>query len=108
MEFSPIILQAAGGGGWSSILFLWVPIILIFWFFMIRPQMKRHKEHMAMVNAIQRGDAVTTAGGIIGKVVRVQDQIVEVEISPGVKIQVVKQTLSAVEPKNKPPADAKK
>jgi len=103
MDFSTVILQSVGGGsGLSSLLFMWIPIILIFWFFMIRPQMKRHKEHQAMVAAVTRGDTVTTQGGIIGKVIRVQDHIVEVEIASGVVIQVVKQTLSGVEPKNKP------
>ncbi|MCH8323187.1 MAG: preprotein translocase subunit YajC [Proteobacteria bacterium] len=102
MEFFPVILQANGGGGLGGILLLWVPIIFIFWFFMIRPQMKRAKEHRAMIGAVGRGDTVTTAGGLIGKVVRVQDHEVEVEISPGVKVRVVKQTLSEVEGKNQP------
>ena len=106
MEFSPVILQANGGGGLGGGLLLWVPIILIFWFFMIRPQMKRAKEHRAMVTAVARGDTVTTGGGLIGKVVRVQENEVEVEISPGVKVRVVKQTLSAVEGKNKPATKA--
>jgi len=86
----------------------WVAILFIFWFFMIRPQMKRQKEHQAMVTAVARGDTVTTAGGIIGKVTRVQDDKVEVEISQGVKVQVVKSTLSGVEPKNKPAAQVTK
>ena len=105
MEFSPVILQANGGGGLGGML-IFIPIIFIFWFFMIRPQMKRHKEHQAMVTAVARGDTVTTAGGMIGKVVRVQQNEVEVEISPGVKVRVVKQTLSEVEGKNKPAAKA--
>ncbi len=75
---------------------------VIFWFLLIRPQAKARKEHMAMVMAVARGDTVTTAGGLIGKVVRVQDHEVEVEISKGVSVRVVKTTLSAVEPKNKP------
>ncbi len=106
MEFFPVILQTNGGGGLGGMLFLWIPIIFIFWFFMIRPQMKRQKEHRAMVAAVARGDTVTTAGGLIGKVVRVQENEVEVEISPGVKVRVVKQTLSTVEDKNKPAAKA--
>ena len=106
MEFFPVILQANGGGGLGGILLLWVPIIFIFWFFMIRPQMKRAKEHKAMISAVGRGDTVTTAGGLIGKVVRVQDHEGEVEISPGVKVQVVKQTLSELEGNNKPAAKA--
>ncbi|MEE8294569.1 MAG: preprotein translocase subunit YajC [Sphingomonadales bacterium] len=77
-------------------------IAVIFWFLLIRPQMKRQKEHTAMVAAVARGDTVTTGGGLIGKVVRVQDHDVEVEIAKGVVVRVVKATLSAVDPKNKP------
>jgi len=107
MEFSPFMLQAAGdGGGLGGILILWVPILIIFWFFMIRPQSKRQKEHAAMIAAVARGDAVTTAGGLIGKVVRVQDNTVEVEVAPGTRVQVVKNTLAAVESKSKPAPQA--
>jgi len=109
MEFSPYILQAAGeGGGLGGVLLLWVPILIIFWFFMIRPHSKRQKEHQAMITAVTRGDMVTTGGGLIGKVVRVQEGEVEVELSPGVKVRVVKQTLAAVEPKSKPAQPASK
>ena len=101
MDFIPPILQAAPSFGLGGFL-PWILILVIFWFFLIRPQMKRAKEHQAMVNAVSRGDTVTTAGGLIGKVTRVQDHEIEVEISPGTKVRVVKQTLSAVEGKNTP------
>lgn len=83
-------------------------IAVIFWFLLIRPQMKKQKEHMAMVAAVARGDTVTTGGGLIGKVVRVQDHEVEIEIAQGVTVKAVKMTLSGVEPKNKPAPAAKK
>lgn len=83
-------------------------IAVIFWFLLIRPQMKKQKEHMAMVAAVARGDTVTTGGGLIGKVVRVLDHEVEIEIAQGVTVKAVKMTLSAVEPKNKPAPAAKK
>ncbi|MHA1544024.1 MAG: preprotein translocase subunit YajC [Alphaproteobacteria bacterium] len=83
-------------------------IAVIFWFLLIRPQMKKQKEHMAMVAAVARGDTVTTGGGLIGKVVRVLDHEVEVEIAQGVTVKAVKMTLSGVEPKNKPAPAAKK
>lgn len=83
-------------------------IAVIFWFLLIRPQMKKQKAHMAMVAAVARGDTVTTGGGLIGKVVRVQDHEVEIEIAQGVIVKAVKTTLSAVEPKNKPAPAAKK
>lgn len=101
MDFIPPVLQADTGMGILGFL-PWILILVIFWFFMIRPQMKRAKEHQAMVSAVSRGDTVTTAGGLIGKVTRVQDHEVEVEISPGIKVRVVKQTLSAVEGKTIP------
>ena len=101
MDFIPPVLQATPGGGILSFL-PWILILVIFWFFLIRPQMKRAKEHQAMVNAVSRGDTVTTAGGLIGKVTRVQDNEVEVEIAPNTKVRVVKQTLTGVEGKNTP------
>ena len=107
MGFVPPVLQATGGGI-GSFLFPMVAIVIIFWFFIFRPQMKRQKQHTAMVGAVARGDTVTTAGGLIGKVIRVQDTEIEVEIAQGVTVRVVKQTLSDVQPKNKPPAVEKK
>jgi preprotein translocase subunit YajC len=62
-------------------------IIGIMYFLMIRPQQKRLKEHQAMVANIRRGDTVVTSGGIIGKVTKVDDQELQVEIAEGVKIQ---------------------
>lgn len=114
MEFSPLILQAAPGGGFGGTLLMMAAIILIFWFFLIRPQMKRHKQHQQMVNSVERGDSVVTGGGLVGKVTRVLDNEVEVEIAEGVKVRVIKQTLSDVPDKNPqqqkapPPAQKKK
>ena len=71
-------------------------IIGIMYFLMIRPQQKRLKEHQAMIGAIRRGDTVVTSGGIIGKVAKVDDQEVQVEIAEGVKIKVVRSTISEV------------
>jgi len=107
MDLTLPVLQAAGGG-LGSFLFPMVAIVVIFWFFIFRPQMKRQKQHQAMVSAVARGDTVTTAGGLIGKVTRVQDNEVEVEVAPGVKVRVVKHTLSDVQGKNQPQAPAKK
>jgi len=85
-----------------------VPLILIFvifYFLLIRPQQKRIKEHKAMVDALTRGDSIVTAGGLVGKVVRILDNDkAEIEISENVNVQVVKTTISQVlsktEPKN--------
>ena len=74
-----------------------IPLILIFvifYFFLIRPQQKRVKEHKEMVKHLKRGDEVITSGGIIGKVERVfEDDRIEVEISDGVKVQVIRNTV---------------
>ncbi len=74
-----------------------IPLILIFvifYFFLIRPQQKKVKEHKEMVKNLKRGDEVITSGGIIGKVDRVfEDDRLEIDISEGVKVQVIKNTV---------------
>ena len=76
-------------------------IFAIFYFLLIRPQQKRAKQHKEMVAAVQRGDKIITSGGIKGKVIRVvNDTDVEVEISPGVNVTLIKSTLSEVEKAN--------
>ena len=76
-----------------------IPLILIFiifYFFLIRPQQKKVKEHKVMVQNLKRGDEVITSGGIIGKVERVfDDDRLEVNISDGVNVQVVKNTVQS-------------
>jgi len=83
-----------------------VPLILIFvifYFLLIRPQQKRIKEHKAMVEALTRGDSIVTAGGLVGKVVRILDNDKsEIEISENVNVQVVKTTISQVLSKTEP------
>jgi len=88
------------GGGFGMIL----PLILIFvimYFMIIRPQRKQIANHKAMVDAVRRGDAVVTAGGIVGKVSRVFDDSgeIEVEVAENVKVRVIRSTLSAVRTK---------
>ena len=74
-----------------------IPLILIFvifYFFLIRPQQKRVKDHKAMVESLKRGDEVITSGGIIGKVDRVfEDDRIELVISEGVKVQIIRNTI---------------
>ena len=79
-----------------------LPIILMFvvlWFLMVRPQMKRAKEHKAMVEALAKGDEVITQGGIAGRVTSVDEDFVRVEIAKGVEVTVQKPTIAAVLPK---------
>ena len=77
-----------------------IPLILIFvifYFFLIRPQQKRVKDHRAMVNGLKRGDEVITSGGIIGTVDRVmEDDRIEVLISNDIKVQVIKSTITSL------------
>ena len=77
-----------------------IPLILIFvifYFFLIRPQQKRVKEHRSMVNGLKRGDEVITSGGIIGTVGRVmEDDRIEVLISNDIKVQVIKSTITSL------------
>ncbi len=110
MFVSAAYAQTAGGaGGLAGGLGGILPIILIFgimYFLMIRPQQKKMKEHKAMVAALRRGDQVVTQGGIIGKVAKVKDDAneIEVEISEGVKIRVMRHTITAVLNKTEPSA----
>ena len=79
-----------------------LPILLMFvvlYFLMIRPQMKRSKEHKTMVEALTKGDEVVTQGGMAGKIVKVGDAYVQVEIAPNVEISVQKQAIGTLLPK---------
>src|SRR3546814_3473565 len=90
------LAQAAGAAsdaGAAGSILSFAPLVLIFvafYFLMIRPQSKRVKELQASVAAVKKGDEVTTAGGIVGKVTKVEDLVVEVEIATGVKVKIVK------------------
>lgn len=83
-----------------------LPLILIFgimYFFLIRPQQKKVKDHQAMVAALRRGDQVVTQGGIIGKVSKVKDDNeVEVEIASGVQVRLVRSSITSVVSKTEP------
>ncbi|MFA9275360.1 MAG: preprotein translocase subunit YajC [Candidatus Aquirickettsiella gammari] len=94
--------QAAGAASTESSLMSFLPIILMFvvlYFVMIRPQMKRQKEQKSMLDALAKGDEVITAGGIAGKVTKVSDAFVSVEVSNGVDIQIQKSAVTTLLPK---------
>ncbi|MFC4487403.1 MULTISPECIES: preprotein translocase subunit YajC [Tepidiphilus] len=79
-----------------------LPIILMFvvlWFLMVRPQMKRAKEHKAMIQSLSKGDEVVTQGGIAGRITEIDNDFVRVEIAKGVEVTVQKPTIAAVLPK---------
>jgi len=93
--------QAAGGAGADGMqsIFLIVAMFAVLYFLMIRPQMKRAKEHKAMVEALQKGDEVVTAGGILGRIAKLGDAHIAVEIAPNVEVQVQRAAVQAVPPK---------
>jgi preprotein translocase subunit YajC len=106
MFTSPAFAQTAtassGASGTLFMLLQFLLIGLIFWFFLIRPQQKRARDHRDMISAVKKGDGVITAGGIYGKVTKVEAELVEVEIASGVKVKVVKSTLTDIQPHGTP------
>jgi preprotein translocase subunit YajC len=97
---APAFAQAApapGGGGFLIQLLPFIMILGIMYFLIIRPQQNRLKEHKNMIASIKRGDTVVTSGGIVGKVVRViGDGELQVEIADGVRVRLVRSTVSEV------------
>jgi preprotein translocase subunit YajC len=75
-------------------LFPFVIIFFIFYFMLIKPQMKKHKEHQALVNTLKKGDKIVTSGGIVGTIAKIDDDIIHVEISPDIKIKVLKNSVT--------------
>ena len=108
MLISTAYAQAAGGAAPAPAVDLmsFLPLILIFvvfYFLLIKPQQKKIKEHKAMVDALRRGDRIVTAGGLIGTVTRVTgDDEVTVEIAEGVRVRVVRSTITTVLAKTEP------
>ncbi len=87
--------QLATGSVFSSMLPL-VAIIGIFYFLIIRPQQKKLREHQKMISSLTRGDKVIIGGGILGKITKVEDDVVSVEIAPEVNVSVKRQTVTEV------------
>ncbi|MGQ5700438.1 preprotein translocase subunit YajC [Sandaracinobacteroides sp. A072] len=102
MFSTPAFAQSAAGGaagGTSAFLIQIVPLILlfvIFWFLIIRPQQQRVKAHRAMVDAVKKGDDVVTGGGLVGRVVKVTGDEVEIELGPNMRVKAIKSTLATV------------
>ncbi len=93
---------AAAGGDMQSSLMSMLPLVLMFvvlYFIMIRPQMKKQKEHRAMIDALVKGDEVVTVGGVLGKVSKLGDNYVGLDIASGVEIQVQRHAVVQVLPK---------
>jgi preprotein translocase subunit YajC len=94
--------QTAAGGDVTSMFGGMLPLVLMFvvlYFVMIRPQMKRQKEHKAMIEALAKGDEVATSGGLIGKVTKLGDTMLGIEVATGVEVQVQRSAVVQVLPK---------
>ena len=110
MFITPAYAQAAAGGDTNSMLMSLLPFALIFvimYFLILRPQQKKAKDHAELVKNIRRGDTVVTSGGIIGKVAKVEDNELQIEIADGVRIKVLRGTISEIRGKTEPAANSK-
>ena len=103
MFVTPAYAQSAGGG--DAFTGLVIPMILIFgimYFLLIRPQQKKLKQDAAMREALRRGDQVVTQGGLVGKVTKVHDAEIDVEVATGVNVRVIKPAILTVRSKTEP------
>jgi preprotein translocase subunit YajC len=111
MNLTMLSAAASGSatGGTGAAFFMQIaPLLLIFvifYFLLIRPQQKRAKEHEAKINAVAKNDQVVTGGGLMGKVTKVADDHIEIEIAPNVRVRAVKSTLADVQSKQAKPAN---
>ena len=100
MPINPAWAQSGGaaGGGMESLVLI-VLMFAVLYFLMIRPQMKRAKEHKALIEGLQKGDEVITAGGLLGRISRLNENYVTLEVSNGIEIQVQRPAVQLVLPK---------
>jgi preprotein translocase subunit YajC len=109
MTLTTTLAAAAAPSGGTSFFIQTIPLVLvfiIFWFLMIRPQQRRMREHQAQIAAVKKGDRVVTGGGLIGKVVKVTDTEVEIDLGQNVRVTAVKSTLTQVgDPASAKPAN---
>ena len=102
MFISNAYAQAAGAASSTSGLMGMLPLVLMFvvlYFIMIRPQLKRTKEHKAMVAALAKGDEVVTAGGMLGRITKLGDDFVTLELTTGVEVQIQRSAVMQLMPK---------
>jgi preprotein translocase subunit YajC len=90
--------SALGGGGFSQIIIL-VVFVAVFYFLLIRPQQKRMKDQQAMLSRLASGDEVVTTGGILGRIIEVNDTFLTLEVADGVRIKVQKTQIAQLMPK---------
>lgn len=99
MMLSTLSAAAANAGppSWTGVLPL-VGMGFIFWFLILRPQLRQQKEHKTKIAAMKKGDMVVTAGGLIGKVIKLDDHYAELELGPNVKVKAVRATIGDIVP----------
>ncbi len=109
MPASPAYISAGAAPSGAAVMFNTIAplllIFMIFYFLMIRPQQRRMKQHQAMLAAVKKNDVAVTNGGLVGKVVKVDEHEVELEIASGVRVKVIKSMLSDVRPHGAKPAN---
>jgi preprotein translocase subunit YajC len=99
---SPAYAQAAAGAAQENTLLTFLPMVaifIVFYFLLIRPQQKKQKEARAMLEALEKGNEVVTAGGILGRVVKLDEQYATVEVAPNVQMTVQRSSISQLLPK---------
>ena len=104
LDFLAAGSAGAAPPGWVQFLPI-IGMVAIFWFLIIRPQMRQQKAHREKVAGMKKGDQVVTAGGVLGKVVKVDDNYAEIEIAKGVQVKVVKATVGDIVPPGGKPAN---
>ena len=103
MLISPAYAQSsAASGSLFELLFPLVIVFAIIYFMILRPQQKRQREHANMVEALRRGDTVVTQGGLVGKVAKVAEEEIEVDIAENTRVSVVKSMIISVRAKGEP------
>jgi preprotein translocase subunit YajC len=98
---SPAYAQAAGAsqGDLLTTMLPMIAIFVVFYFLLIRPQQKKAKEHRAMLEALEKGNEIVTAGGMVGRITRLHDPYVTLEIAPGTEVTVQRQAVTQLLPK---------
>ena len=104
LDFLAAGTAAAAPPGWLQFLPI-VGMVAIFWFLIIRPQMRQQKAQREKIAAVKKGDQVITAGGLLGKVIKVDEQYAEIEIAQGVRVKAVKSTIGDIVPPGGTPAN---
>jgi preprotein translocase subunit YajC len=99
---SPAYAQAAGAASQTDTLLTFLPMVaifVVFYFLLIRPQQKKQKEARAMLESLEKGNEVVTAGGVLGRIVKIDEQYVTVEVAPNVQMIVQRGAISQLLPK---------